>query len=423
MRNVFDQYDQPENRLTHALATALNSDPKLVRPFLRNVVGVRGPIPRKLEVVEQSLPGDRPLEEGDKRAKGLPDACIHDGESWAVIIESKVSSPLTRGQLERHQSTLKRRGFPDSLLLTITVGEPKVPILPKGTTARTWSQIYAWLRRQEQSTWARDAADYLEIAEARWSGGVYLKEGTLTEFAGIQFGPDNEYNYPEAKRVLRLGMGELRKKSVLAKELKADLSGAGRSAITGKGAGGVWDYIPLHLAKAEEVFTKTPHLTFSLNRDQAEAMLTFPNQLRTELRRNLIDLGEEGFFDVVLEVERNLRRVLKRCPGAVPWFRAVQRHYKTQRSAPNLDARIEFDLRTARPIKKGTGTSRVRTQEQWLRAAFDAFSHKRSNYQIQIGACFPYQTGKSALAKSSGMDVIADSLAACRPILDAAVGR
>jgi len=34
MRNLFDQYEQPENRLTHALATVLAKEPALIVPFL-----------------------------------------------------------------------------------------------------------------------------------------------------------------------------------------------------------------------------------------------------------------------------------------------------------------------------------------------------------------------------------------------------
>ena len=41
MRNVFDQYDQPENKLTHALMTTLSRDRGLIRPFLRRL-GVTG---------------------------------------------------------------------------------------------------------------------------------------------------------------------------------------------------------------------------------------------------------------------------------------------------------------------------------------------------------------------------------------------
>ena len=35
MRNIFDQYEQPENRLTHALVTTLDQDRALLGPLLR----------------------------------------------------------------------------------------------------------------------------------------------------------------------------------------------------------------------------------------------------------------------------------------------------------------------------------------------------------------------------------------------------
>lgn len=35
VRNVFDQYDQPENRVTHALMSALHTDRNLLDAFLK----------------------------------------------------------------------------------------------------------------------------------------------------------------------------------------------------------------------------------------------------------------------------------------------------------------------------------------------------------------------------------------------------
>ena len=35
VRNVFDQYDQPENRVTHALMSALDADRNLLDAFLK----------------------------------------------------------------------------------------------------------------------------------------------------------------------------------------------------------------------------------------------------------------------------------------------------------------------------------------------------------------------------------------------------
>ena len=40
MRNIFDQYSQPEGRVTRALATALAEDRRLLLGFLRDVAGL-----------------------------------------------------------------------------------------------------------------------------------------------------------------------------------------------------------------------------------------------------------------------------------------------------------------------------------------------------------------------------------------------
>src|ERR1035441_2074495 len=100
MRNIFDQYDQQENRLTHALTCALDAEPKLLDNFVKWVTGKRSPA-KRLTIVEQNLPGEEGADDTDEvHRRGLPDAWIHDGEQWSVIIESKIESPLDADQLE-----------------------------------------------------------------------------------------------------------------------------------------------------------------------------------------------------------------------------------------------------------------------------------------------------------------------------------
>jgi hypothetical protein len=45
MRNIFDQYTQAENRVTHAFMTALDQDRKLLGLFLRELVNVKSRAP------------------------------------------------------------------------------------------------------------------------------------------------------------------------------------------------------------------------------------------------------------------------------------------------------------------------------------------------------------------------------------------
>src|SRR2546429_64102 len=167
MRNLFDQYAHPENRLTHALLSCLSRDPRQVRRFVSWITGETPPR-KKLEVREQSLPGEgMDLDEDDAERKGLPDGCISDGTGWALLIESKFAAQVSPDQLRRHLRTAARRGLDQWKLLLLTVGEVKLR-LPAGVLARRWADVYQWLvRGRHRSTWAQIAAEYLEVAEMR----------------------------------------------------------------------------------------------------------------------------------------------------------------------------------------------------------------------------------------------------------------
>jgi hypothetical protein len=112
LRNIFDQYEQWENRVTHALMTALQEDRKLLGLFLRELVGVKPPChPSKLAVLEQQYPGEEEPSEEELERRGIPDGWIFDGEDWCVFIESKVIAKLRTDQMNRHRRTAERRGF------------------------------------------------------------------------------------------------------------------------------------------------------------------------------------------------------------------------------------------------------------------------------------------------------------------------
>ena len=94
MRNVFDQYTQPENRLTHSLVSVLHQDTGLLKSFLREFGPSDHPPPSRLQIIEQGLPGKVELDEGEAIKQGLPDALIFDDEGWVLVFESKISSGL-----------------------------------------------------------------------------------------------------------------------------------------------------------------------------------------------------------------------------------------------------------------------------------------------------------------------------------------
>jgi hypothetical protein len=144
--------------------------------------------------------------------------------------------------------------------------------------------------------------------------------------------------------------------------------------------------------------------------------------MQAEFRRNLKELGEEGFLEVLQEIEKNLRPVVRKARAGAPWCVALQRHYQSQRSVGTVDARLEFDLRTATQMRGRAGSAKVKAQDRWARSAYEVFIRPRSNYQIAVGAMFPYRKG-SRIATREAIDLIEASWIGCRPLLRIAMGR
>lgn len=415
MRNLFDQYDAPENRLTHALACCLHHDSGLLRSFVPWSLGSRPPAGSRLKVAEQQVPGELEVFQEAHLEPGLPDAWIHNDEDWALIIESKVKSPVKAAQLKRHRQTAKRAGFHAVHVLVLSVDRP-TPRALAGAAHRTWSEVYAWfLKRRDKSLWAGLMADYMESAERRMVEEDYLQEGTLTMFDGIRFGNENPYNYREAKRLLRLALNKLRAYKALHR-LGMDPMAPGRPAITGRDRSSVWDFLRLKPG-ASTAFTKYPHLTLSITRERVEVMITIPHRIKSACRHNLVALGFEQFRDLLHSVQRRLSGALRKAKGFQPSMYAVQRRYRSPSAAPFIDARLEFDLRTTAPShgRRSRGALAVKRQPEWLKAAYDALANKRSNLQLGVGAYFPYGCG--ILRSSRATDYFAATWLACEPIL------
>jgi hypothetical protein len=415
MRSVFDQYKQPENQLTHALACALSEDRNLLKHFILEMAVLVSPNIEHLHILEQQIPGeDTRLSDEEVERRGLPDAWIHDGESWALLIESKVQAALTKNQLQRHFRVAQRHGFTDINVLVIGTKKPHFDL--PNTKFQAWTDIYKWLKKQASSEWARRAAQYMEIWEGKMVAQekAYLTDGAVTVFSGIPFGDNEPYSYSEAKRLLNLMMDDLKKDKDLENQLAMDPGCTGRAAITGKSGKSVWDFLSLKGLKPGESFTSYPHLTLGLVHDRLDAFFSVPNSIRPRFRKNIIRLGFDGFSDLMREVNHNLKSALHGADGAAPWVIVLQRRYPSQRSAPIVDAMLQYDLRTAFPGRKTK--QMIKIQSQWLAATYDALENKKSNLQIAVGAIFPYRD--CMVQKDPGiLKYIANTWIACKPLL------
>ncbi len=407
MRNLFDQYDQPENKLTHALVCTLQSDPKLIRPFLKKCLRIRGDLPkRKIQIVEQQVPGES-VSGNESESKGLPDACFYDDNRWAVLLESKVQAGISLNQLERHTKTAKRYGYENSAVVLVSVDQPNKS-LPSFALSMEWREVYGWFNKQASNS-ARMFVEYMRVFESQMIAKKYNIRGTITMFDGLHFHKE-PYSYREGKRLIRLFRSELQKHPSLHNTLGIDTKRKGRTAITGSGQESVWDFLSLKNAHDAKL-TNHPHLTIDLTREYASAAISVPNGVKGGFRSKLKESGPEGFQELILKIEKRLRPIIKQT-GAQPMINVHQRHFKSQRSTPVTDARLIADLRTFVPLLG----SKVKYQPKWLNAIYEVLCHKRSNIHLGVEVRFPYD-GK-AIASHKIVDLYAKAWIGMSPLLD-----
>ena len=393
MRHIFDQYNQPENRLTHALISCLAQDEKLLRRFIKLVTGQTTPFREKIYLEEQCIPGQEESDEDEAERKGMPDAWIYMESGRALLIESKVSQKLTIGQLKGHMATAKRQGFTYPQLLIIHTDPKKVRFrLQNNMSIISWSELYEWTTKQSQiSEWAGQFKSYLEIAEAKMVQNEYLKEGKLTRFSGIPFSSANPYNYIEAKRILRLLIDALKSNKAFVKKMGASPFLPGRGAITGRTSSAVWDLIRLKGSKKDKTFTGYPHLTFAIASESANFSVTIPNGVRPKIRKRFLGGTYEEFEKLILSLLTSLRAVLELDKTAKPLIKVHQRHFPSQRSDGIHDAVLFCDLRTAKKNEKKTPE---KYQPEWLKVIYEVMMNRKSNLQLMIGVDISYKCSK-----------------------------
>jgi hypothetical protein len=189
-----------------------------------------------------------------------------------------------------------------------------------------------------------------------------------------------------------------------------DPKGEGRSAITGTQSKSVWDFLRFKSSHGKP-FNNYPHLTLAIEDDKVIVQVTLPNALNREFRNSLVKPGYGAFKSMIAEFVRAADPLL--VEGARPFVGVLQRHYKSQRDTnPIRDAHLHFDARTCVP----NSTDAVKIQEEWLKAAFEAFSNRRSNIELGIGVEFPYRT-HSAIKTPAAIDCVEKAWLSCRPLI------
>lgn len=397
-RNVFDQYKQAENRLTHALLCTLANDRGLRSKFLSRYVKDVRFNRRVLKVAEQTNPGIPEPTIEDEPSKSLPDGVIFEDLQQdkigktdrdtrrALIIESKITSRLTNDQLERHSNGLRARGFVVTGL-TITADTIRTQ-LPGGWSGVSWADLYHWLSSQPSSSiWLSELKHFFEVLEAQMVNDNSLGDRALTRFNGIPFGLEHRYTYPEAKRLLRLLRAKILKQKGLCNQLEIAPDALGRTAITDD-QGTVWDFFSMTAYPKGKRFTSYPHLSFAIEQTKGGAYITVPDKVGSDIIRHMRKASAKEFQNAVTDFLASI----KNTKNIRPMLLIQQRRYRTQRSTPLHDAVLDVDLRTALKAPRSRKNHQgPKYQPEWLELAQKVMKHKASNLELQIGCAFDYE--------------------------------
>lgn len=412
MRNLFDQYKQPENQLTHALFSTLDRERRLIRPFLRWLGFTGIPPVKDLRLVEQQVPGEVVSGE-DEETSGLPDACIYTDHGWSVLFECKVQAETSTNQLQRHRRTAARHGYENAPVVLITVDKPKR--LPAFASTVEWCAVYEWFGKHERnSEWVREFRQYMRTFETKQVADNYDIRGTLTMFDGIRFDANNPYNYPEAKRLIRLLGDELQQRKDLHK-IGIDPEGKRRSAIKGRQEQVVWDYLSLKDAAQAKSFTDHPHFTILIERDRVRSILIIPNGMKpaNTLRDRLRSLPYETFHEMLCGIERRAADLIRPRPDAQIILELTQRHFINRQIAVR-DGVLRVDLRTMTSQRSGP----VKFQPEWARSVYDIAVNKRSGTNVQLALWTSFSYRDPDVRSKRLLDLVARSWIAMKPLLD-----
>lgn len=400
IRNTFDQYNQPENRVTHALAHILSRDQRLVRNFVRFATG-SDPPHGSLALSCQTFPGDQqqPVSEEEAERRGIPDLWIwSDSDGWAVACECKVTATLTQDQLQRHTGTVRRLGFKAARLLVITADESRPGVVPNRMNGVpvswiSWAQLFAFFSRHARKDHLiAEFLNYVRVVE-----GQLMAEGydgpPLTTFTGIPFGPDHTYTVSEATVLLRALMAEFRRRLSASSVLPVEPSIRRRVIALSP-----WDVIGFKPANPKRPFNEHPHLTVHIHDKKVDLALTLPDKDVSGCWKRLRRASKERLEDALEEVTRRLRPIRRHVTRNI-WepqthFSLFQRHFYAQRYGIT-DGEIKFDLDALFGDRRKS-RGRAKVVPAWLDAIYAVLAQTtRANFELQVRAEYPLRDGSA----------------------------
>lgn len=384
--NLFESYEQPENKITFALLQTLAADNRLGRVFIRwatpGLPAVRGPV----AVYSQKKPAaGRGIRASDPELDPtIPDGWLAAGD-LLVALEVKRDPGTLRGtQLNGHLRALAHREATHRALLVLTpdASEPgEVSALKDAAEAqrirvywRAWREVHAWTCDQITQTDTSRDKKVLPGTFLLRRFREYMEMSELSGFAGLVF--DEGYDYRRAKAILK----------TLRQEIAPEVLRVDRRLKNGRGhitddATLVWD---VFAPRAN--FTDAPHFTLSISEGGASLHLTIPDKAR-QAWRTLAHLAleqtrlERTLKDSIVTI---LRVQTSRRPTVQ--FNLKQRHWETRGRPSAMDARLVARFDTTPLCPSSLRARGIREREGWYRAILALLTKGkgRANWEFQI---------------------------------------
>jgi len=202
LRNIFDQYQVPENRVTNALLQTLQRDKRLLDAFLKKVIGRT--VAKNEHIVFEAFkkPGaDGDLKSSDEQTQSIPDGLIKIGENIAVAIESKIVKNAIRP--EQLRSHLKEVASYNEKYLCVITPDDSSPIeelkargeIGVNSIWLSWREIYEMLGDYKSP---KNAEEFLQNQLKEF---LYM-QNDLIGFCGIKKWEEG-YDLEQANNIVR----------------------------------------------------------------------------------------------------------------------------------------------------------------------------------------------------------------------------
>jgi hypothetical protein len=178
-----------------------------------------------------------------------------------------------------------------------------------------------------------------------------------------------------------------------------------------------WDVIGFKFAQGNPVFTRHPHFTANIGRDEASIQLTLPHAAGPKYWKRIQTCDEQDIISVLRTVANRLRPLRKPLPRG-RWEPKIslylqQLHFFARRYEI-MDGNLEFDVSASLGDSTQSG---VKLVPAWLEAIRSVLKQTpRANFEAALQVRFPY--AKNSRCSDAGfVDALVGSAEALHPFL------